>query len=593
VNRDARQVARRFERRLAPSSSAAATAARRPQPLGIAILVAVIACAGAVPVFTSAYILQLATDTLTFAALAYSWNIISGCTGYLSFGQVSFFGIGAYATSALVLRAGIPWYLAALIASLFGGVAAALLGTVMLRLRGIMFALGMLGLARILVVVASDWNFIGAAGGLTLPAQLTPVAVYFAMWVAVIGAFALNYFVLHSGWGLSVTGVRDEETAASAIGVPTARIKTAAFIMSALAPAAVGGLVAWNRSFIDPPSAFDPSLDLQVIVFALFGGIGTLWGPALGTVILVIVSEQFWAYLPDLQLALYGILVIAVVLAFPGGIVGIANRFGWLRRRPVLAPAVFPAVSRAPQPASPGDEAIIEVRDLTVQFGGLVALNGVSLTVRRGEMVSIIGANGAGKTTLFNAITGFVKPSEGGVFYQGKSVSDIPSYQRARQGIARTFQIPRLMDSMTVWENTLLAARYGKRANAAVEQAAWALHTVRLDTLWLEPTTKLSPGQQRRLEMARALALDPTVILLDEVMAGMTRDEQGEIRAVLRNFREFGVAGVAGVEHIISAIADISDRMIVLDRGRKIAEGRPDAVLRDPVVIESYLGKVS
>ncbi|MDE1930203.1 MAG: branched-chain amino acid ABC transporter ATP-binding protein/permease, partial [Alphaproteobacteria bacterium] len=452
---------------------------------------------------------------------------------------------------------------------------------------------GMLGLARIIVVVASDWDFIGAAGGLTLPAQLTPVAVYLAMWVAVVAAFALNYFVLHSGWGLSVIGVRDEETAASAIGVPTSRIKTAAFIMSALAPAAVGGLVAWNRSFIDPPSAFDPSLDLQVIVFVLFGGIGTLWGPALGTFILVLIGEQLWAYLPDLQLALYGVLVIAVVLAFPGGVVGIANRLGWLRRRPVLAPATLPVVSRAPHPAPPGDGNIIEVRDLTVRFGGLVALNSISLAVRRGEMVSIIGANGAGKTTLFNAITGFVKPSEGGVFYQGKSVSAIPSYQRARQGIARTFQIPRLMESLTVWENTLLAARYGKRGGDAVEQAAWALQTVKLDGLWLEPPSKLSPGQQRRLEMARALALDPTVILLDEVMAGMTRDEQGEIRAVLRNFRELGVAAVAGVEHIISAIADISDRMIVLDRGKKIAEGQPDVVLRDPVVIESYLGKVS
>ncbi|HVA34612.1 MAG TPA: ATP-binding cassette domain-containing protein, partial [Stellaceae bacterium] len=523
-----------LERRLSAPPTTPATAARGPRPLAVAILVAVIAGAGAVPLFTSAYVLQLATDILTFAALAYGWNIISGCTGYLSFGQVSFFGIGAYATSVLVLRTGVPWYLAALIAAAFSGVVAALLGTVMLRLRGIMFALGMLGLARILVVVASDWNYIGAAGGLTLPAQLTPVAVYLAMWVAVAGAFALNYFVLHSGWGLSVTGVRDEETAASAIGVPTARIKTAAFIMSALAPAAVGGLVAWNRSFIDPPSAFDPTLDLQVIVFALFGGIGTLWGPALGTLVLVIVGEQFWAYLPDLQLALYGVLVIAVVLAFPGGIVGIANRFGWLRRRPVLAPTTLPSVSRPPQPAPPGDETIIEVRDLTVRFGGLVALNGISLSVRRGEMVSIIGANGAGKTTLFNAITGFVKPSEGGVFYRGKSVSDIPSYQRARQGIARTFQIPRLMESMTVWENTLLAARYGKRGGDAVEQAAWALHTVKLDALWLEPPSKLSPGQQRRLEMARALALDPTVILLDEVMAGMTRDEQGEIRAVLR-----------------------------------------------------------
>jgi branched-chain amino acid transport system permease protein len=590
VNLGTRQVSQWFGRRLAPPASTKVTG---PRPLAIAILVAVIACAGVVPLVTSAYILQLATDILTFAALAYSWNVISGCTGYLSFGQVSFFGIGAYATSALVLRTGIPWYIAAIIGSAIGGVSAAISGTIMLRLRGIMFALGMLGLARILMVVSSNWDYIGGAAGLTLPAQLTPVAVYLAMWMAVLVAFALNYFVLHSQWGLSVTGVRDDEVAAAAVGVPTSWVKIIAFIMSALAPAAVGGLVAWNRSFLDPPSAFDPTLDLQVIVFALFGGIGTLWGPALGTVILVIVGEQFWAYLPDLQLALYGVLVIAVVLAFPGGIVGIANKFGWLRRKPVAAPATFPVVTRPAQPPVSGGDAVIEVRDLTVRFGGLVALNGVSLAVRRGEMVSIIGANGAGKTTLFNAITGFVKPSEGGVYYQGKLVSAIPSHQRARQGIARTFQIPRLMESMTVWENTLLAARNGKRAAAAVDQAAWALHTVKLDNLWLELPNKLSPGQQRRLEMARALALDPTVILLDEVMAGMTRDEQGEIRAVLRHFRDLGVAAVAGVEHIISAIADISDRMIVLDRGKKIAEGSPEAVLRDPIVIESYLGKVS
>ncbi|HYL47747.1 MAG TPA: branched-chain amino acid ABC transporter ATP-binding protein/permease [Stellaceae bacterium] len=590
MNLDTRQVSQWIGRRLAAPASTKVTG---PRPLATAILVAVIVCAGVVPLVTSAYILQLATDILTFAALAYSWNVISGCTGYLSFGQVSFFGIGAYATSALVLRTGIPWYIAAVIGSAIGGVSAAISGTIMLRLRGIMFALGMLGLARILMVVSSNWDYIGGAAGLTLPAQLTPVAVYLAMWVTVLVAFALNYFVLHSQWGLSVTGVRDDEVAAAAVGVPTSWVKIIAFIMSALAPAAVGGLVAWNRSFLDPPSAFDPTLDLQVIVFALFGGIGTLWGPALGTVILVIVGEQFWAYLPDLQLALYGVLVIAVVLAFPGGIVGVANKFGWLRRRPVAAPATFPIVTRPAQPAAAGNDAVIEVRDLTVRFGGLVALNSVSLTVKRGEMVSIIGANGAGKTTLFNAITGFVKPSDGGVYYQGKLVSAIPSHQRARQGIARTFQIPRLMESMTVWENTLLAARNGKRAAAAVDQAAWALHTVKLDNLWLELPNKLSPGQQRRLEMARALALDPTVILLDEVMAGMTRDEQGEIRAVLRHFRDLGVAAVAGVEHIISAIADISDRMIVLDRGKKIAEGTPDAVLRDPLVIESYLGKVS
>jgi branched-chain amino acid transport system permease protein len=567
-------------------------AAFHRNPVAMAALAVSIVCAGVAPLLVSGYLLQLATDTLMFAALAYSWNIISGCTGYLSFGQVSFFGMGAYATSVLVIHTGMPWYVAAPIASAFAGVIAALLGTVMLRLRGIMFALGMLGLSRILMVLSANWGFIGGAAGLTLPAELTPVAVYLAMWVAVVAAFGLNAFVLNSGWGLSVIGVRDDEVAAAAIGVPTSRVKVIAFIMSALAPAAVGGLVAWNRSFIDPPSAFDPTLDLQVIVFALFGGIGTLWGPALGTVFLMLIGEQFWAYLPDLQLALYGGLVIAVVLAFPGGIVGLANRIGWLRRSPVLAPETFPAVPSAPHAPPPADETIIDVRNLTVRFGGLVALNGISLSVRRGEMVSIIGANGAGKTTLFNAITGFVKASEGDVLYLGKPVADIPSYERARQGIARTFQIPRLMETLTVWENTLLAARHGKRADKAVEQAAWALHVVKMNELWLEPTTKLSPGQQRRLEMARALALNPTVILLDEVMAGMTRDEQGEIRAVLREFRNYGVAGVAGVEHVISAVADISDRMIVLDRGRKIAEGKPDTVLRDPLVIESYLGKV-
>lgn len=567
-------------------------AAFHRNPVAMAALAVSIVCAGVAPLLVSGYLLQLATDTLMFAALAYSWNIISGCTGYLSFGQVSFFGIGAYATSVLVIHTGMPWYVAAPIASALAGVIAALLGTVMLRLRGIMFALGMLGLSRILMVLSANWGFIGGAAGLTLPAELTPVAVYLAMWVAVVAAFGLNAFVLNSGWGLSVIGVRDDEVAAAAIGVPTSRVKVIAFIMSALAPAAVGGLVAWNRSFIDPPSAFDPTLDLQVIVFALFGGIGTLWGPALGTVFLMLIGEQFWAYLPDLQLALYGGLVIAVVLAFPGGIVGLANRIGWLRRSPVLAPETFPAVASAPHAPPPADETIIDVRNLTVRFGGLVALNGISLSVRRGEMVSIIGANGAGKTTLFNAITGFVKASEGDVLYLGKPVADIPSYERARQGIARTFQIPRLMETLTVWENTLLAARHGKRADKAVEQAAWALHVVKMNELWLEPTTKLSPGQQRRLEMARALALNPTVILLDEVMAGMTRDEQGEIRAVLREFRNYGVAGVAGVEHVISAVADISDRMIVLDRGRKIAEGKPDTVLRDPLVIESYLGKV-
>lgn len=587
---------RRVDAVFQPSAPAAQDrGARFRRGLAQGLLVLAILVLATVPVFSSAYLLQLATDILSSIALAYSWNLISGFTGYLSFGQVAFFGIGAYTTAVLVLHTGVPWYLAILVAAVVSGISALILGTVMLRLRGIMFALGMLGLARILGVVAQNIPFIGGAVGLTLPAQLTPLPIYLCMALAALAGFGLNAFFARSQWGLAAMGVRDDEGAAVALGVPVVRVKVVSFVLSALVPAVVGGLVAWNRSYIDPPSVFDPTIDLQVVVFTLFGGIGTLWGPALGGLVLMLVGEELWAYVPDLQLALYGALVMAVVLTFPGGIVGIANRFGWLRRRPVLAPPQFPRFERpkaAPQDAAGASTAVLDVKNLTVRFGGVVALDGISLSVRRGETVSIIGANGAGKTTLFNAITGFVPPTDGEVLYEGAPVAPIPAYERARRGIARTFQIPRLMDSMTVWENVLLAAGNGRRADRAVEQAAWALETVGLDGFWLEPAESLTPGRQRRLELARALALDPTLILLDEVMAGMTHEEHEEIRAVLRRMKEFGIAAVAGVEHVISAIADLSDRMIVLDQGKKIAEGTPEAVLHDPVVIQSYLGEM-
>jgi len=555
---------------------------------GLVLLGAVLA-----GVLLTGYQLQLATDILTFIAMAYGWNLISGMTGYVSFGQIAFYGLGAYATALLILKLNVPWPLAAVLA---GGVAAALavvVGTVMLRLRGIFFALAMFGLVQILSILFAQWRYAGGGQGLLIPSTLTKEAVYAMTLGVALLAFAMNLYYTRSALGLRAMAVRDDEEAAAAMGVHTTRVKIITFVLSAIPPAMVAGLVAWNRGFIDPPSMFDPTVDFQAILFALLGGMGTLWGPLIGTVILQLVGEQLWAQFPDVQMGLFGLLVVVIVVFFPGGLVSVLRRFGFLSRTVVMAPAELPAGSPPPVvTAPPAGVPILEVRGMSVRFGGVHALKDVSLQVRAGETVCIIGANGAGKTTLFNSITGFVKPSTGEVLFKGRSIRGWSPTRLAEAGIARTFQIPRPMESMTVWENVLLAAINGRRRRQATEQAAWAIRVLGMEAIWLEPVVNLPPGHRRQVELARALALQPDVILLDEVMAGMSREELEKIRSAIRRLQEYGVAAVAGVEHVLAAIIDLSDRIVVLDFGEKIADGVPKDVLADPVVVAAYLGEI-
>ena len=587
---------------MSPSASGVSPSHSRRVPLPAVVLVCVLCGVSlAVPVFGSAYSVQFATDIVQAVILAYSWNLLAGYTGYLSFGHVAFFGIGAYATAMLVMHTAVPWYVSVFIG---GGVAvlvAVLVGPIMLRLRGILFALGMLGLARILETIFTDWQFPGGAGGTVINSDLTPVAVYGLMLLTGVGAFAANLFIERSGFGLDAMSVREDEDAALALGVPTNKVKTLVFALSALFPAVAGGLVAWNRSYIDPPSVFDPTMDLLTIVFVLFGGIGTLWGPLIGASVLMAVAEVLLVKVPAIKLALYGLIVIGVVLRLPGGVVSLVNRLGGhLVRSPVQVPKAFDAslsadsgvpaseVGRARAPVT--GQPVLQVRDVTVRFGGHVAVDKVSFDVNEGEILCVIGANGAGKTTLFNAITGAVPITEGQISLFGKDITAVPLYGRVHMGIARTFQIPRLLGDLTVWENVRVAARHGRQAHRAVEYSAAVMQILGLEPLKLERAGTLSPGRQRELEMARVLAAQPDVVLLDEVMAGMTRDEQETVRSVIRRFPELGVRAVVCVEHVIAAVADLSDRMLVLDFGRKIAHGVPNEVLNDPAVVRSYLG---
>ncbi|HZU17454.1 MAG TPA: branched-chain amino acid ABC transporter ATP-binding protein/permease [Candidatus Dormibacteraeota bacterium] len=580
---------RSLTRRLTLGGAAGVGWPRHELALGAAFLLA----AALTGLLTSGYLLQLATDIFTFMAMAYGWNLISGMTGYVSFGQIAFYGLGGYGTALLILHAHLPWYVAALAAGAVAALIALVLGGVMLRLRGIFFALGMFGLVQILSILFSQWSFAGGGQGLILPGQLTARAVYAETVAVAILAFLLNLYYSRSALGLKAMAIRDDEEAAAAMGVHTTRVKIVTFVLSAIPPAVVAGLVAWNRSYLDPPSMFDPSVDFQAILFSLLGGMGTLWGPALGTVILELVGEQIWAQFPEFQLGLFGLLVVLIVVFFPGGIVSVLRRAGWLRRPVIMAPSTLPEGSPpAPTEEVGRDGPVLEVRGLSVRFGGVTALRDLDLEVRRGETISIIGANGAGKTTLFNAITGFVRPTQGEVRFRGRPIKGWSPTRLARAGIGRTFQIPRPMESMTVWENVLLAALNGRRRHAAVDQAAWVIRALGMEAIWLEPVVNLPPGHRRQVELARALALQPDVILLDEVMAGMNREEQERIRDAIRKLHEYGVSAVAGVEHVVAAIADLCDRIVVLDFGQKIAEGEPQRVLKDPAVIGAYLGEV-
>ena len=538
----------------------------------------------------NAYIVQVLFSTALAVTLAVGWNLIGGMAGYVSFGQVAFFGLGAYTAALAMLHWALPWPLAILFAALIAALLAWPLGRIMLRLSGIFFALGMFGLARVLQIIVNALAITGGPMGTSIPTAEGPAATAMAMVALAVGAIALMMAISRARFGLRLAALRDDAIAAAAAGVDTGRVKVAAFCLSAGLAAAAGALYARNVGYIDPASGFAGTIELQTVLMVLAGGIGTVWGPVLGGVVISLLSTALWARFPTEQQIILGALTLLLAVAMPGGLASLPPLSRWLRRprlgafAPVAAPPPAPVAA-----ASDGAGAVLACRALGKRFGGVVAVTGVDLAVAPGEILAVIGPNGAGKSTLFDMISAFSAPSSGEIRFRGELCA-MPPHLLARAGLARTFQTSRLFPHLTVFETVLLAAcSRHRRWRDAVSAASALLVAIGLAEDAEQFPDALPPGRQRLLEIARALALAPAVLLLDEAMAGMTAAEIARVQAVLRAAAQRGTAIVA-IEHVLPAIATLASRAQVLDNGETIAEGVPAAVLSDPVVITAYLG---
>jgi ABC-type branched-subunit amino acid transport system ATPase component/ABC-type branched-subunit amino acid transport system permease subunit len=541
--------------------------------------------------FGSGYQAQTMFQMAMMTLLAIGWNIISGFSGYVSFGQVAFFGLGAYVAAVSILNFDLPWYAAAPIAALGAGLLALPLGMIMLRLNGIFFALGMFGLARILQLFANSLDVTGGPMGTTVPVADSPQLTALVAVLAVAAGLALTYALSRSQLGLTLMATRDDAVAAEAAGVNTWKAKVAAFCISGCVAAVAGSLYVWNVGYLDPNSAFAGTIELQTVLMVLAGGIGTVWGPVVGGILISLLSTFLWARFPMEQQIILGVLIMFVAIVAPGGLLGELFKRGWLKRPPIWGPppAVLPAPTASPKLES-GHAVLLTCSKLGVRFGGVRAVEDVDVVVRSGEMLAIIGPNGAGKSSLFNLMSAFHRPSAGDVALLGQSIVGRKRYQLARGGIARTFQTSRLFPSLTIWETVLVAASsVCPHRDEAVARTAKILHDVGLLENWSDRPDILPPGRQRLLEIARALALDPRVLLLDEAMAGMTAQEIARVHEALRAAINRGVAVVA-IEHVLPAIAPLAARVQVLDFGKTIAEGIPHDVLNNPTVIEAYMG---
>ncbi|MFF3442776.1 ATP-binding cassette domain-containing protein [Streptosporangium sp. NPDC002721] len=579
----------------------------------LAYLVPLAVAAWLLPYGLGGYSMHVVNVAIIFAILAIGLGLTMGVAGQINLAQVAFFGVGAYTVAILCTRAGFGFWSAALLALVVSAVFGVLVGVPALRMQSHYLGIVTLGLALAFTNWVTNAHIAGRAEGISdIPAPVlfgldlsSAYLFYYVELVVFAISLAFALFVTHSPLGRRLRAMRDDDLAAGALGAEIPLLRMTAFVLSGLYGGLAGVLYAGLIRFVAPES-FNIANMFLLLAMVIIGGRASILGCVVGAVALAMVREALLDASAYAQLG-YGIVVVLVVVFAPTGLAGLPGRLrSLLRRRDQGARALlhpFQPYERTER-ATPGD-AVLEVKGVTMRFKGLTALDDVSLTVPAGEIRGVVGPNGSGKTTLFNIVSGFYTPSAGAVRLHGDDVTGARPYRLSQRGVARTFQNLRLFEDLDVRENVLIGLdrtrtswiwRYlalpwkvfgyeralGARADEIMARFGLTDYATAVPR-------SLPYGIQRRIEMARAMAMSPSLLLLDEPAAGLNGEEVRQLGDIVRSIRDSGVTVVV-IEHNMGLVMSLCDHVTVLSGGKVIADGTPAEVAVAPAVVQAYLG---